>query len=91
MTSLAHFEKVAGAIELPHLAVIDGQAFSRPSGKTFDNMTPRNGTVINRVAECDAADIDAAVAAARGAPSRTAAGATSTTATRSASSSSSPT
>ena len=28
-------------------------------------MTPRNGTVINRVADCDAADVDLAVAAAR--------------------------
>jgi 4-(gamma-glutamylamino)butanal dehydrogenase len=65
MTSLAHFEKVAGVIELPHQAVIDGALRPAASGKTFDNTTPRNGTVINRVAECDAADIDAAVAAAR--------------------------
>ena len=65
MTSLAHFENVAASIELPGEAVIDGA--SRPSltGRSFDNVTPRNGTVINRVAECGAADVDAAVAAAR--------------------------
>ncbi len=67
MTSLAHFEKVAGAVELPHLAIIDGKAVASRSGKTFDNVTPRNGSVINRVAECDGADVDAAVAAARAA------------------------
>ncbi len=65
MTSLAHFEKVAGVIELPHQAVIDGRLQPAISGRTFDNVTPRNGSVINRVAECDAADVDAAVAAAR--------------------------
>jgi gamma-glutamyl-gamma-aminobutyraldehyde dehydrogenase len=65
MTSLAHFETVAAAIELPCDAVIDGSVKPSRSGRTFDNVTPRNGTVINRVAACDAADIDAAVAAAR--------------------------
>jgi gamma-glutamyl-gamma-aminobutyraldehyde dehydrogenase len=65
MTSLAHFEKVAGVIELPHQAVIDGRLEPSVTGRTFDNVTPRNGTVINRIAECDAGDIDAAVTAAR--------------------------
>src|SRR3990172_6323263 len=65
MTSLAHFEKMAGAIELPGRAVIDGQLQPSLSGRTFDNVTPRNGSVINRVAECDAADVDAAVSSAR--------------------------
>ncbi len=65
MTSLAHFEKVAKAIETPHLAVIDGTLRPSVSGRSFDNVTPRNGTVINRVAECGAEDVDAAVKAAR--------------------------
>ncbi len=65
MTSLAHFEKVASAIETPHLAVIDGRLKPSVSGKSFDNVTPRNGTVINRVAECGAEDVDAAVRAGR--------------------------
>jgi len=63
MTS--HFEKVASAIETPHLAVIDGRLKPSVSGKSFDNVTPRNGTVINRVAECGAEDVDAAVRAGR--------------------------
>ncbi len=65
MTSLAHFEKIAGVMELPHQAVIDGRLQPSVTGSTFENVTPRNGTVINRVAECDGADIDAAVNAAR--------------------------
>ena len=65
MTSLAHFESVARAIDLPDRAVIDGQLEPSRTGRTFDNVTPRNGTVINRVAECDVGDIDKAVAAAR--------------------------
>ena len=65
MTSLAHFEKVARAIETPHLAVIDGRLQPSVTGKIFDNVTPRNGTVINRVAECGAEDVNAAVRAGR--------------------------
>ncbi len=65
MTSLAHFEKVAGVIELPGRAVIDGRLEPSRTGRTFDNVTPRNGTVINRVAACDQGDVDDAVAAAR--------------------------
>lgn len=65
MTSLAHFENVAATIELPSQAVIDGARWASLAGRTFDNVTPRNGAVLNRVAACEAADIDAAVAAAR--------------------------
>ncbi len=65
MTSLAHFEQVAKAIELPRDAVIDGHLQPSLGGRRFDNVTPRNGTVLNGVAECDAADIDAAVASGR--------------------------
>jgi gamma-glutamyl-gamma-aminobutyraldehyde dehydrogenase len=65
MKSLAHFESVARAIELPDRAVIDGKLEPSVTGRTFDNVTPRNGTVINHVGECDAGDVDKAVAAAR--------------------------
>jgi gamma-glutamyl-gamma-aminobutyraldehyde dehydrogenase len=65
MTSLSHFEKVAGVVELPHQAVIDGRLQPSVTGRTFENVTPRNGTVINRVADCDEVDVDVAVAAAR--------------------------
>src|SRR6185312_157329 len=65
MTSLAHFEKIAGVIERPGQAVIGGRFESARSGRTFDNVMPRNGTVINGRADFDAADVDLAVAAAR--------------------------
>ncbi len=65
MTSLAHFETLAGRIAIPAHAVIDGKVVPALSGKTFANVSPRNGSVINQVAEADAADIDVAVAAAR--------------------------
>jgi gamma-glutamyl-gamma-aminobutyraldehyde dehydrogenase len=65
MTSLAHFEGLAGRIAIPANAVIDGRVVPALSGKTFANVSPRNGAVINQVAEADGADIDVAVAAAR--------------------------
>ncbi len=65
MTSLAHFEKLAGTIALPHLAVIDGHLVTSQSGATFDNISPRDGRLINRIALCGEEDVNAAVAAAR--------------------------
>lgn len=65
MTSLAHFEAVAQSMRIPGEAVIDGKLVASVSGETFDNVTPRNGRILNRVARGDAADIDAAVKSAR--------------------------
>ncbi len=65
MTSLAHFEKVAGALALPGKAVIDGEMLAAVSGATFDNVSPRDGRVLSPVAACGAADVDIAVASAR--------------------------
>lgn len=65
MSSLAHFEKLATTISLPAMAVIDGKIVPSKSGETYDNVTPRNGRVLNVVAECGEADVDAAVKAAR--------------------------
>src|SRR6185312_14583935 len=65
MTSLAHFEAIAGSLKLPGEAVIDGKTVASVSGKTFANVTPRNGRVLNHVAQCDTADVDAAVRSAR--------------------------
>ena len=67
MTSLAHFETLAGSMELPGKAVIDGKLLASASGETFDNIGPRNGRVLNKVAACDAVDVDFAVTAARAA------------------------
>lgn len=65
MTSLAHFETLAGSIELPGKAIIDGKLLASASGETFDNVGPRDGRVLNKVASCAAVDVDIAVTAAR--------------------------
>ncbi len=46
-------------------AFIDGRLTDAASGQTFDDISPRDGTVIARVAACDAEDVDRAVRAAR--------------------------
>lgn len=46
-------------------AFIDGDYVEARSGETFDCISPCNGQVIAKVASCDAADVDIAVAAAR--------------------------
>ena len=46
-------------------AFIDGRFADAASGQTFDNISPRDGSVIAQVAACDAPDVDRAVAAAR--------------------------
>ncbi len=57
----------AASLEFPAQAVIDGALVAAKSGKTFDNVGPRDGRVLSQVAACDAPDIDAAVKAARAA------------------------
>ena len=46
-------------------AFIDGKYRPAASGATFDCINPANGEVIAKVASCDRADVDAAVASAR--------------------------
>ena len=46
-------------------AFIDGKYAPAISGATFDCVNPANGQLIAKVASCDAADVDLAVAAAR--------------------------
>ncbi len=46
-------------------AFIDGRYVPAADGRTFDCVTPRDGSVLARVARGDVADIDRAVAAAR--------------------------
>ena len=53
------------SLALPNLAVIDGEFRAARSGATFANIGPRDGRVLNTIAAGSAADIDAAVAAAR--------------------------
>jgi 4-(gamma-glutamylamino)butanal dehydrogenase len=65
VTSLKHFEAIAGSMKLPGQAIIDGRLTAAASGRMFDNIGPRNGRTINQVTECEAADVDQAVSAAR--------------------------
>src|SRR5437660_11569066 len=46
-------------------AFIGGAYVDAQSGETFDDIGPRDGTVIARVAACDRTDVDLAVVAAR--------------------------
>jgi gamma-glutamyl-gamma-aminobutyraldehyde dehydrogenase/4-guanidinobutyraldehyde dehydrogenase/NAD-dependent aldehyde dehydrogenase len=46
-------------------AFIAGKYVAALSGKTYDCISPIDGRILTRVAECDAADVDIAVSAAR--------------------------
>lgn len=46
-------------------AFINGKFVDAASGETYDNISPRNGKVINQVASTDLEDVNRAVAAAR--------------------------
>lgn len=46
-------------------AFINGQYVDSKSGKTFESVNPATGRVLTAIAECDAVDVDIAVAAAR--------------------------
>jgi gamma-glutamyl-gamma-aminobutyraldehyde dehydrogenase/4-guanidinobutyraldehyde dehydrogenase/NAD-dependent aldehyde dehydrogenase len=63
---LFYTEKVR-QLDLKRDAFINGRFVRSLSGKTFDTISPIDGRVIASVAECDAADVDAAVKAARAA------------------------
>ena len=55
----------AASLDLRGKAFIDGKFVASASGKTFDSINPATGAVLTAVAECDAEDIDRAVAAGR--------------------------
>ncbi|MBY0564379.1 MAG: aldehyde dehydrogenase [Hyphomonadaceae bacterium] len=65
--TLQHNLDRAAALKFPGLAVIDGALVAAKSGKRFANITPRDGKVLNQVAECGPEDVDIAVKAARAA------------------------
>jgi phenylacetaldehyde dehydrogenase len=58
-------EAVSKFLAGKHQAFIGGKWTDAVSGKTFDTFDPGTGRVIAQVAECDAPDVDKAVAAAR--------------------------
>jgi acyl-CoA reductase-like NAD-dependent aldehyde dehydrogenase len=57
----------AASIALPSQAFIGGRYVAAASGATFDNINPGTGKLLGKVAAGDAADIEAAVTAARAA------------------------
>lgn len=57
----------AKTLKIDGRAMIDGQRTWAKSGATFDDISPVDGRSLGPVARCDAADVDAAVAAARAA------------------------
>ena len=61
----ADWRAKAAALSFRRQAFINGKFTNAISGKTFDSINPANGTVLAALAECDAADVDLAVAAGR--------------------------
>jgi len=59
------WEALAARLQPRRQAFIDGRWEDAASGKTFDCLSPVDGRVLAQVAECDAEDVDRAVAAAR--------------------------
>jgi len=59
------YKAAAAKLHFHTHAIIDGKAVKAASGKTFATENPATGKVITHVAECDAADVDRAVHAAR--------------------------
>ena len=60
-----HWSSLVEGIAPPTRAWIDGGWRDARDGATFDAVSPRDGRTIAAVARCDAADVDAAVSAAR--------------------------
>lgn len=66
-TTRSEWEARARALSIRHQAFIDGRYVDAASGKTFDCISPINGTVLAKVAECEAEDVERAVRIARAA------------------------
>ncbi|NVK48094.1 MAG: aldehyde dehydrogenase [Rhodobacteraceae bacterium] len=65
--SFSDWQENAAALTFRTQAFIDGHFVDALSGKTFATINPATGEEIAQIAECDAADIDRAVKAARAA------------------------
>jgi 4-guanidinobutyraldehyde dehydrogenase/NAD-dependent aldehyde dehydrogenase len=61
----AEWHARAGAVKPRGQAFINGRYVDAASGETFDSVSPIDGRMLAKVASTDAADVDAAVAAAR--------------------------
>ncbi|MGF6755754.1 aldehyde dehydrogenase [Paraburkholderia sp. GAS334] len=63
--SFAYWKDKAATLSIEGRAFIDGEYRHALSGRTFDCVSPIDGKVLAKVADSAAADVDAAVAAAR--------------------------
>jgi gamma-glutamyl-gamma-aminobutyraldehyde dehydrogenase len=64
-TSPTNYHDAAASVSFDSLAFIDGRFVPSQSGKTFSTYNPANGRKLADIAECDTADVDLAVSAAR--------------------------
>ncbi|TCG06158.1 aldehyde dehydrogenase [Paraburkholderia steynii] len=64
-TTLAYWQEKAGTLAIEGRAFIDGEYRPAESGRTFDCVSPIDGKVLAKVADCGDADVNAAVRAAR--------------------------
>lgn len=63
--SLAFWQDKAATLSIEGRAFIDGEYRAAAGGRTFDCLSPIDGRLLAKVADSGAADVDAAVAAAR--------------------------
>ena len=63
--TFAEWRGMADRAAFQNLAFIGGEFAAAKSGRVFPSVNPATGETLAEVAECDAADVDAAVAAAR--------------------------
>ncbi|RDK00319.1 aldehyde dehydrogenase [Paraburkholderia lacunae] len=63
--TLAFWQDKAAALSIEGRAFIDGEYRNAAGGRTFDCLSPIDGKLLAKVADSGAADVDAAVAAAR--------------------------
>ncbi|BCZ79900.1 aldehyde dehydrogenase [Paraburkholderia terrae] len=64
-TTLAYWQEQAATLAIEGRAFIDGEYRPAESGRTFDCVSPIDGKVLAKVADCGEADVNAAVRAAR--------------------------
>ncbi|EUC15501.1 aldehyde dehydrogenase [Paraburkholderia hospita] len=64
-TTLAYWQEKAATLAIEGRAFIDGEYRQAESGRTFDCVSPIDGKVLVKVADCGEADVNAAVRAAR--------------------------
>lgn len=67
LLTAAEYAAIAGTMVFASNAFIDGSFRPAMSGRTFPTINPATGAVLANVAACDAADVDFAVAKAKGA------------------------